>query len=170
MTWVYSIIMSAVPFFTMIIFGILTVLNIKHIVFSANQVVPYHSTRVRPKWKRDMIFIRLAVFQVIPYLLLNVLSFISPSLLCIAATDPNATPQRRAIVMFIHYLGMYLLYTYVSVSRRSLSGRLDLSRFHLDQLPLLSVGFAVLSKRMPVSLSSLFAMRSALFLSIDAIV
>lgn len=166
----YSIITSAVPFFTMIIFSILTVLNIKHTVSSANQVVPYHSTLIRPKWKRDMIFIRLAVFQVIPYLLLNVLSCLSPSLLWIVRSDPNATPQTRAIVMFIHHLGIYLLYTYVSVSRWYVPGRPNRSLLCLDQLSVLSAGFAVLSKRIQASLSVLLAFRSALFLSIHKIV
>lgn len=129
---IYNTTTSSIPFFLIIIFSLLTVNNIRRSSRRKNPIIPalYSRTNIhilaisnQPrdnnrliKKRRDMDFIRLTLFQIIPYLLFNSISSFSPIFLYINSISINRTTETTAQVTFIHNFGIYLLYFYVSVS------------------------------------------------------
>ncbi|CAF2623105.1 unnamed protein product [Rotaria sp. Silwood2] len=129
---IYNVITSSTPFFIVFIFSILTVFNIRksirqvnsitHVPSSQiNTIVLVNSIKSREKQtlinkRLDMVFVRLTVFQIIPYLLFNLISSFSAIILYLNSITSNHTEEENAIVSFIHELGTYLLCTYVSIT------------------------------------------------------
>ncbi|UJR31291.1 hypothetical protein I4U23_018789 [Adineta vaga] len=129
---IYNISTSSAPFFIVIIFSTLTIINIRQshqritpvqpassipinarVPASSAAVPQLRSTR---KNNRDMHFIRLAIFQVIPYLFLNFVSSFSPIMLYLNSISTHQTTESTVIFSFIHYVGVYLSCLYVSVT------------------------------------------------------
>ncbi|CAF3626815.1 unnamed protein product [Rotaria socialis] len=125
---IYSIMTSAAPLFIAIIFGILTLTNIReslrqvnpinhrrNIFFVISSTQPRRNRSVHKK-RLDMAFARLAVFQIIPYTLFNLISSISIIMIYLNSLASENDIQKTAIVIFIYHLGIYILCSYVSIS------------------------------------------------------
>ncbi|CAF1580982.1 unnamed protein product [Rotaria magnacalcarata] len=123
---IYSIITSAAPLFIAIIFGILILTNIREssrqvnplnhrrsIIFIINPIQPRRNRSIHNK-RLDMVFARLAVFQIIPYIVFNLIS--SFSIIMIYSITNENDVQKTAIVIFIYHLGIYILCSYASIS------------------------------------------------------
>ncbi len=54
-----------------------------------------------------MDFVRLAIFQNIPYLLFNIISSFSPIFLYLNSISPYHTDEKTTQLTFIHYVGTY---------------------------------------------------------------
>ena len=129
---IYNIITSSGPFLILIIFSILTMINIRTSTRRVNQVTPAACTRENGnvaisslqakqqkrsvKKRRDKEYIRLAFLQSIFYLFFNVISSFSPIILYVNSLSTNLNADSTALAAFIHTLGADILYLYVSVS------------------------------------------------------
>jgi hypothetical protein len=127
---IYSIIVSLLPMLITSIFSILTLRNVRS---SANrQIHPTQttlasrldpSTAARPvvhppqqRFKRDFQLIRLSLFQIMVYLLLNSLWSVFPLYVFKVNTQGSAlTFDQHNLMQFLHGIALNLLYTYMAV-------------------------------------------------------
>jgi hypothetical protein len=117
---IYNIVIAVVPLTCMIVFSLLTLINVRRVARRTRPVLAASrsdSTQIRQaRKKRDHQFIRLSICQVAFYLLLNSVRTITPFLTYWKIIVFVSIGDERAIVYFIYFIGLYLLYTYIAVS------------------------------------------------------
>jgi hypothetical protein len=128
---IYSIVASFLPMLSIIILGVLTVRNVRSSV--RRRINPIHinpasllhpstlaaNSVVQPPRQRskgDFQLIRLSLFQIIVYLLLNSLWSIFPLYdFKVNTQGYQRTSDQSNMIQFIHGFGLNLLYTYMAV-------------------------------------------------------
>jgi hypothetical protein len=116
---IYNIIISIVPLCIMIIFSVLTIINVRLVikrVAPLNQPVNSNKIEQVRKRKKDIQLIRLSILQVIFYFILNIINSIYPLYsYLVTIYAPNLPIEWSLIVNLINSIGATLLYLYASV-------------------------------------------------------
>jgi hypothetical protein len=128
---IYSIIVSFLPMLIVIIFGVLTLRNVRS--FVRRQIHPANmnldprlnpsslatssvANTQRQRSKSDFQLIRLSLFQTIIYLLLNSLWSVFPLYVFrVYAQSTYPSIDQANMIQFLHGFGLNLLYTYMAV-------------------------------------------------------
>lgn len=117
----YNIIIAIVPFAFMILFSGLTLVNVRQV---ARRIQPSTHTNLatqtetpQTRRKRDQQFIRLALLQVLYYVVFNLLRTATPFVTYWRTVVVTSVGDERSVIYFIHFMGTYLLYTYAAVSK-----------------------------------------------------
>ena len=106
----------------MSVFSILTIRNVRksmvHPIRLAAPEMAVNDQQPRFRRKRDRQLLRLALFQVISYIVLNITTSIYPLYSYLTRSQSAADADQMAISNFISSIGLVLLYTYSAVSLR----------------------------------------------------
>jgi hypothetical protein len=116
---IYNIIVSIVPLFIMILFSVLTVINVR--LFNKRVIVPVNTINNNLmkqilKRKKNLQLIRLSIVQVIVYFILNIINSMYPLYsYTIKIYAKNIPVEFSLIANLINNIGVTLLYLYAAV-------------------------------------------------------
>lgn len=113
---IYNIVTSLLPLFIMSLFTVLAVRNIRRPTAASNRSTRNPLTlRIIRRIKRDKQLIRLSIFQVLAFILLNTLRAVFPLYSFLLNARGPLTSNERSLALFISGMGANLLFTYTAV-------------------------------------------------------
>ena len=143
------IVIAAVPLIVMVVFSLLTLINLQRIGRRIDPVVTFNTpglVGMQSRRKRELQFIRLSLLQVLFYILLNSLRTVMPIVVYYIGIVNNGTSSEREVMYLFFYWGTYLLYTYAAVSIPQFSMHYEDFLRCIDNLDLVLIGFDCLSR------------------------